>query len=112
MMGLIVILSAAAVIVALAVTCRRLGDLIRTNDDLYEQRSIQPTRDELHRWLFDLQDAVTNGLKEARSASVQLRHTTEALVRRIEQVERINETSTIRIGRPSTGDHLDPRRFQ
>lgn len=112
MMGLIVILSAGAVIVALAVTYRRLGDLIQTTEDLYRQQSVQPTSDELNRWLFDLQDAVTSGLKEIRSASVQLRHTSEALVRRIEQIERINETSTIRIGRPSTGDQLDPRRFQ
>lgn len=111
MTGQLVVLSAVAVIVALGVAAHRLGGVLQALDDLHQQRQRQPTGDELNRWMLDLQSAVTIGLKETRSSNVQLRQT-EALVRRIEQIERINASATTRVRRPGIPDQLDPRHLQ
>lgn len=68
---------------------RQLHDVHIALDDVFEQQRRLPNAEQLERWGQSLQDNLLQGEREVRSASVQLRQTTDLLARRVQQVEHL-----------------------
>jgi hypothetical protein len=68
---------------------RRLEDVHAALDDVFQQQRRLPTAEQLEHWGRSHQDLLLRGEREVRSASVQLRQTTDTLARRVQQVENL-----------------------
>lgn len=68
---------------------QRLRDVHVALDDVFQQQRRLPTADQLEQWGRSHQDLLLRGEREVRSASVQLRQTTDTLARRVQQVENL-----------------------
>ncbi len=88
---LLLALTAAVVVAAvmLLLQVHQLRQFELAVDGLRQDLEDLPTADQLRRWGEQLQDSLLRGEKEVRSASVQLRQSTDNLAARVQQVERL-----------------------